>query len=112
MRSRYEQEQRDRSLWPTPREEHNRREADANRREQGDRERKNKESDMDGRNDWYATSQDEAIALATLATERTTEPWAATDCSFGFTERWAIKRTTDGRCLSVGEAKQLKERSN
>lgn len=46
MRSRYDDEARDRDLWPTAREEHYEREADANRREQGDRERneKNKES--------------------------------------------------------------------
>ena len=66
---------------------------------------------MNDVNDWFASSQTEALIMAAGVTRQTGEGWFATDCSFNFTERWAVKRASDGRCLSNGEARDIKARS-
>lgn len=63
--------------------------------------------DSNEMNDWYASTRDEADKLAAAASRRSGDEWAAVDCSFQFTDRWAIRRTTDGSTLSRSEARQL-----
>ena len=58
--------------------------------------------------DWYASTRDEADKVADAASQRSGEEWKAVDCSFQFTERWAVRRATDGKTMSNGDVRWLR----